>query len=169
MSKQPAWKYLQNLGDADPVNHGGLFVYVDETGVYDPQCEKLTPIGDGTEPDSWEVHRWTLEPCTWTPDPEIPGGGILSDNKFHPRTPAWFAKPFDPQRPQDGRGGLVELAEHCGATVEDLIAGFCSADPLVRAFAWDLVASYYCLANLDSYPLTLTRAEVEARYTSEIA
>lgn len=37
-------KYLGNLGDADPIEHGGLFVYVDENGR--AQAEKVVKFDD---------------------------------------------------------------------------------------------------------------------------
>lgn len=36
-SNQPVWKFVANPGDANPIDHGGLFVLVDETGVYPPE------------------------------------------------------------------------------------------------------------------------------------
>jgi len=41
----PKWALVAQLGDADPVDHGGFFVFVDTTGKYDPQCVCL-PLGE---------------------------------------------------------------------------------------------------------------------------
>lgn len=49
MTNQPVWKLLANLGDVNPVDHGGLFVYQDLTGVYPEECEKLVSPADPIE------------------------------------------------------------------------------------------------------------------------
>ncbi|NCC40917.1 MAG: hypothetical protein EOM21_16010 [Gammaproteobacteria bacterium] len=37
MTNQPVWKVIHNLGDATPLEYGGAFLLVDETGVYAPE------------------------------------------------------------------------------------------------------------------------------------
>lgn len=37
MTNQPSWKLLTNLGDVTPLEYGGAFLLVDETGVYDSE------------------------------------------------------------------------------------------------------------------------------------
>jgi hypothetical protein len=37
MTNQPVWKCIANLGDTTPLEYGGAFLLVDETGVYDPE------------------------------------------------------------------------------------------------------------------------------------
>jgi len=66
---QPVWRCVANLGDRDPLDHGGLFVYVDRTGVYPPEMERVEPDEDG----SLEVRRVVLD-------------------RYHPNYPAWYAK-----------------------------------------------------------------------------
>jgi hypothetical protein len=39
--RQPIWEYIDNLGDASPLDYGGLFLYHDTTGVYGYELEKL--------------------------------------------------------------------------------------------------------------------------------
>ena len=88
MTPQPQWKLLTNLGDADYIEHDGYFVYVDEAGVYDPEVEVLIHNADET----WTIYRFCPEPCVWTPgELKDDADGVLSDNKFHPLHPAWFA------------------------------------------------------------------------------
>ncbi len=147
-STQPVWKLVANLGDADPITYGGLFVYTDETGTYPPKCERLEPSGedDHGQPTSWEIHRFTLEPCTYA-------NGILSDNPYHPDDPAWFADSLD------------GIASCMGYDKFSLIGHFLSDDPIQRAWAWCAVGDYHGYENLDSYPITFTdRDEIEARY-----
>lgn len=158
---QPVWKFVANLGDVNPIDHGGYFVYVDETGVYPPEAVYLEVEGDD-EANKWTEYRFSLEPCTFK-------DGILSDNKFHPEHPAWFAKPEKErkERPQDTTY-LKTVADACGQTEEELIEQFCSDDPVQRAFSWREVGMCHGWRNLDDYPLEFTdRSEVEARYNEE--
>lgn len=193
---QPEWKYVCNLGDVSPIDHGGDFLYVDATGVYSPEIEHLVAPADDvfdTPRARWTVYRFSVSPCTfisgrqlweeskgellekWTWDMIAEKGraawnqkAILSDNKYHPRHPVWFARPFDPERPQDGRGGLEELSSFIGVTVDELVEMFLSPDARVRARAWLVPASYHALENFDGYPLDLKREEVEKRYEDEL-
>ena len=135
---QPVWKLVANLGDVNPLDYGGYFVYVDETGVYQPEAELLREYDE-----SYTVHRFRLEQCTLT-------DGILSDNSFHPSHPAWFAD------------SLVSIKVYGGT--EDLIPLLCSADPIQRAIAYQAIGDYHGFENLDSYTITLTRKEVKKRY-----
>jgi hypothetical protein len=163
---QPNWKLVANIGDVNPIDHGGHFVFVDTTGVYAPEVEiLLTPDDyDEFDPDDrtaiWHVYRYTLEPCTYI-------DGILSDNKFHPDHAAWFAKPETAraERPQDTTY-LADLADAHGLTVAALVAMFTSDDTLQRAEAWRIVHDYHGLENLDAYPLALNRSEVDERYAA---
>ncbi len=147
-TNQPVWKYIANLGDATPLEYGGLFVYVDTTGVYPPEAELLIePEGDIDSPKArWEVRRFILENCTYQ-------NGILSDNQFHPDYPVWFSKDID------------SLAPFIGMSQDELIALFVSADPCERAHAWRAIGDYFGFDNLDDYPNRYTREEIEARYT----
>lgn len=172
MTQQPKWKYVGNLGDRDPINHGGLFVFVDETGVYAPEAELLELVSGDIEDEyndddelvvegdmKWEVRRFILEPCTFV-------DGILSDNPYHPDHPAWFAKPEAEKtnRPQDTTY-LSRICDSMDVEADELIRLFCSNDPLERAMAWRYVGEYHGYDNLDSYPLEFdSLREVEKRY-----
>ena len=138
---QPIWKCVAQIGDAAPLDHGGLWVFIDTTGVYPPE-------GELYEPETRQVRRFILEDCTYT-------NGILSDNKFHPDHAAWFAD------------DLQAVASCIGTDAADLINQFCSADPITRAQAWRAVGDYFGWDNLDSYPLTLTRREAARRYNGK--
>lgn len=146
-TKQPVWKFVANLGDANPIDHGGLFVYVDETGVYAPEMERLEPSDDGKE--TWEVRRVCLDKCTFV-------DGVLSDNKFHPSIAAWFAKDIE------------YLASFLGIAEADFIEMICSNDAMKLAVTYEAIGQYHGWDNLDAYPLTFTkREEIEARYDAE--
>lgn len=158
---QPIWKFLANLGDVNPLEHGGLFVYVDETGKYDPMMERLEMGDEDAEEgdERYTVHRVELERCTLTVDDDEKEGRrvILSDNPFHPLFAAWFAK------------HLPSVASAVGSTVEQLQAELCSEDTLERANAYRAIYDVEGWNNGDEYPLTLTREEAEKRYAEDVA
>lgn len=162
MMSQPKWKFVTNLGDKHPLDHGGLFVYIDETGVYPPEMERVEPNSDDDK-DGWEVHRVVLDRCTYI-------DGILSDNKFHPTHAAWFAQPESErkERPQDTTylQGVCDCMDY---DMDELIADFCSDDPVRLAMAYRAIGDYHGWQNLDSYPLEFTsRSELKKRYRKEL-
>lgn len=149
-TKQPTWKPVANLGDVDPVTYGGQFVYIDETGVYPPECEVIEPADEETARPYATVWRFILEPCTHI-------DGVLSDNKFHPTKPAWFAD------------SLHQLAAFAGVTFESLVECLTSSDPVQRAHAWLEIGRYHGWQNLDSYPLEIeTIEDARERYADDI-
>lgn len=143
---QPVWKLIANLGDVNPIEYGGYFIYVDKTGVYGPEAELL--ISPDSDNGKWGVYRFSLDKCTFI-------NGILSDNKFHPELSAWFAKPTT---------YLSNVANCVGGDVSGLIQWFCSDNPCERAMAYRCVGDYHGFENFDSYPLTLNHKEVLKRY-----
>ncbi len=162
MSNQPEWECIAQLGDMNPIDHGGYWVFKDKTGVYCEMGELLVV----PEPDSGEkyiVYRFDLERCTWTP--KLFDMGVLSDNKFHPDYPAWFAKPEGEKkvRPQDSTY-LSNICSFVDLELRELIGMFCSADPIQRAWAYQAIGDYHGFDNLDSYPLELSKREVKQRY-----
>ena len=154
---------MTNLGDASPLEHGGYFVYEDETGVYAPEAELLLEPSDDFDIDDpkarWTVYRFSLDRCTYE-------NGVLSENKFHPDFAAWFAKLESEraERPQDTTY-LKNVADCNGMEVEEMIRLFISDSPVERAHGYRAVGEYHGFDNLDSYPNTYTKAEIEARYT----
>ncbi len=139
---QPKWKFVAQLGDVNPLDHGGKFLFVDETGVYPPELEFVELLVDSIE-DEWEVHRIVLDKCTFI-------DGVLSDNKFHQ---AWFAQ------------NLQAVADCVDVDESELIGRLCSGDALNRAQAYVDIVSYYGVHEFDQYPRMFDdRAELEARY-----
>lgn len=144
---QPVWKLLANLGDANPIEHGGLFVFEDETGVYTPQMELLRgpeDVEDEDSVDGWEVFRWEIPRCTYV-------NGVLSDNSYHPTLAAWFANKIE------------RIASSVGRESRELIQDFCAEDTLQRARAYQDLVGYYGPFELDQDQLNLTREEAEKR------
>ncbi len=154
MTNQPQWKTVANLGDVNPVEYGGLFVHVDETGVYSPELEKIEPPCDDEADDAtWGVYRVCLDRCTFV-------NGILSDNQFHPESMAWFGFRA-PDRPQDDC--ITNCAQSMGIDVDELIRLLCSEDPVELAGGYRCVLDYWGWENGDAYPLELTRDEITSR------
>lgn len=153
---QPIWKRVANLGDASPLEHGGYFVYEDQTGVYAPEAEYFQPNEDEDDDAPVNVYRFVLEPCTYI-------DGVLSDNPYHPSHAAWFAGSDERARPQDTTY-LSNICRCCDISEEELIALFCSDSSTDRAWAWRMVGDYHGFDNLDSCPLRLTQADLAERY-----
>ncbi len=165
-TKQPCYVFVANLGDCDPLNHGGLFVYTDSTGVYDPCAvllELRNPDREPSKRNPWTVRRFDLPACTYDEATDT-----LSANRFHPLHAEWFAHNTAERaaRPQDGKG-LEEIASFIGMEKEDLIALFLSSDPCERAHAWRAVGDFHGFDNLDEYPETYSRKDLYRLYRKE--
>jgi hypothetical protein len=151
----PKWQFLKNLFDENPLIYGGLFVYQDKRGRHEACAEYVQ--ADHDDP-MISIYRFDLTKCTYV-------SGILSDNKFHPGHPAWFAKPESERakRPQDTTY-LANVVADFGMTEMDLINAFCSVNPVHRASAWAAVGHHHGWENLDEYPLVISRKEAQLRY-----
>lgn len=151
-TKQPVWKFIANLGDASPIAHGGFFVYEDKSGVYAPECVLLQPKNDEDDIRDKDMHwtawRFSADKCSYV-------NGVLSDNKFHPELPAWFADK------------IGSLADTFGQTADEVRALLCSDKTLDRADGWRMIGEYFGFDNLDSYPDRLTRRDVYNRFRAE--
>ena len=162
MSKQPDWKFIGNIGDVNPITYGGAFIYEDRTGVYAPEVAYIdTDNSDELEKGTWRVYRFSIEPCTFD-------NAILSDNRFHPEHPAWFAQPESRrgERPQDTTY-LSNISDFVGITPVELIAMFLSPDLRVRAQAWLHVGEYHGFENLDTDYETFNYREVKRHFAKE--
>lgn len=144
-TNQPIWECIAQLGDVNPVDYGGYWVFRDTTGVYCEEAELLLSPDSDDHGEKYEVYRFSLDRCTCI-------DGILSDNKFHPEHPAWFAK------------NLLCVAKSYGMALDELVLMFCSEDATQRAAVYRMVGEYHGFENFDSYQLHLTRAEAEVRY-----
>lgn len=127
-TKQPDWEFIANLGDANPEEEGGVFLYKDRTGVYSPQVEVLEPMRGGR----WRIYRFDIERCTFE-------NGILSENKFHKDKPAWFA------------GRIESVAASCDH--EKIIEHLCSEDIIDRARAYQSLWEYFGKHEFDHAPI----------------
>ena len=145
---QPKWKCVANLGDVNPVDHGGFFVFIDTTGVYPPECVALHVPSEGEEaeyPNSYELGRFICEPCTFV-------GGVLSDNPFHPELPAWWADDIDSLCDMFDRDRDEWIAHICGdGTLEE------------RAWCWKELFEMYGAANFGADCPPVTRGKAAMR------
>lgn len=134
------WECLGQLGDVNPLDYGGYWVYRDTLGEYDDCVELLVLNEDAPRGQRYTIYRTDIPRCTSM-------NGFVSDNEFHPETPAWFGKPVD----------LRAIASCVGISVRKLIGGLCSADGLKRAMAYRAVGDYYGWENFDSYPIEASK------------
>jgi hypothetical protein len=152
-TQQPEWVFIGNLGDADPLEHGGYFVYRDRTGVYEDEAEMLSPTVDG----DYTVHRFILDRYKALGDDLVPyewyRGWPHPAKDYRP----WF---------QDS---LPAAARSAGVGIDDLFEFLVSADPMRRAEAHKIIAEHHGWEEMDADPLVgLSRSEVERRYAEEI-
>jgi hypothetical protein len=156
-TKQPIWKFLANLGDASPIEHGGYFVYRDETGVYPEEAEFFGPDDDGDEKSKYTIYRFSLERLKLKDGYLVPA---RYDSSWpHPveRYDEWFHK------------DLEGVANAHGTSKEILEQMFISPDPLTRALGYRIIGSYHGFENLDHYPLTnKSKSDVKERYRDEL-
>lgn len=145
MTNQPKWKAIAQIGDASPLEYGGIWVLVDETGVYPPELEILEVPDDEESKEPRVVYRVVMEPHTYV-------DGVLSDNPSHPSHPVWYAD------------DLKAICLCVDWKVKEIIECFCSSDPLERARAYRAVADYCGWHQFDQYPLNLTKFAACSRF-----
>ncbi len=159
---QPKWKLVANLGDVNPLDHGGFFVFKDATHVYSPEAEVLLLDNENDEDENttYTMYRFGLDKCTFE-------NGVLSDNPFHPGHSAWFAAQEERKktRPQDTTY-LSNVCDCCDWELDDLRIALCSDNVFLRARAYQDLASYHGYDNFDSYPLRMSHEEATRRYSS---
>jgi len=157
-TRQPDWQFIANLGDRNPLEYGGYFIYQDATGVYPEEGEALL-INDPDEPENgYIVYRFLLDRLKLVDGWLVP---INYDSSWpHPvdRYDAWFHEELD----------SVARTAAVDTDLAELELAFTSADPLVRARAYEAIGSYYGLHELDPDPIVFDRQEVEERYRSEL-
>ena len=159
MTDQPKWKFVENYGDATPLEHGGTFLFIDETGVYPPELEHVEPDENGW---TYTVHRLVMEHCTFK-------NGVLSDNKYHPDYPVWFAAKDKIHRARHGYdqwSHFCDVAKQNRLSAERLAEMFCDEDVKKRAAAWVMIVEggYTGWDQFDHYPESFTRDELVERY-----
>jgi hypothetical protein len=149
MTKQPEWKFIANLGDVNPLEYGGYFIFEDTTGVYQPEAELYMP-------EDKLAYRFSLDKLTIWAGHLIPEGFNRRMDLPHPVYD--YIEWFD--------GDIKSIASFVGLSYLELMSMFSSDDICVRARAYQAIGDYHGYDNLDSYPLELTEEEAEKRYSS---
>lgn len=185
MSRQPIWKTLHSLGDRG-------VIYLDETGVYAPEVElweEYTP-GQRREFSDDECASYFEEKDRWcraTRDQHtVRAGGWSAENngeacdRFtcdYRNRKRFIVYRFCLDQFSDAdeveqewfSSSLDSCASSVNKTREDLIAAFCSDDPIARYWAYDAVASYFGLEEFDNDYLDLSEKELEERIDAQDA
>ena len=151
MTNQPEWQCVGNIGDANPIAGGddGKFVFVDKTGVYDPELEVWECLAPSKENSKWRRYLLILEPLyDWH-------GHLCStcEKKYRPTNPhsEWFSD------------DIHSMAQSCGIERTELVAMLTSLDPVERAWGYGELISCLGIDNFDPYPDGFTEAEAEKR------
>lgn len=149
MTKQPVWKFIDNLGDVSPVEYGGYFIFIDETGVYPPEAEYW-------DAEDNRLYRFSLDQLHDLDGHLIPLSIAEKNQEDLPYPKDEYNEWFDDD--------IDNIAETLDITPAELREMFCSDDVLKRAWAYREVGMYWGFENLDSYPLRLTTAQAEERF-----
>jgi hypothetical protein len=164
-TNQPQWKQVGTVGDVNPFDYDGGFIYQDETGVYAPELEYILGESNYSQPENtgrWKVYRFCLDRLETV---TVDGNQLLVPFGFGSRTD--LPHPIDSYNEWFNRD-LDGPASGVGITVEQYRAELCSEDARARAFAYLELAMYHGFENFDDYPLTFTnRDELEARYAQK--
>jgi hypothetical protein len=159
-TNQPKWKMIANLGDANPFEYGGFFVFIDVTGVYSPEAVKFDIDDNATDKTRIQAYRFSLDKLKRVSDVNtkktvLVFDGLTNDSP-HPIEDydEWFHQLVD----------FKSMAEGLGITVEDFEEMFCSDDILDRACAYREIGENFGFENLDDYPLDVTLKELKKIY-----
>jgi hypothetical protein len=146
---QPVWRRVYATDDRQ--------LFVDETGVYAPELEVAQEIDDEPAAERFEVFRFSLDRLKVV---TVDGASYLVSDKYAPDWPhpvasyvEWFAK------------HLPSVAATVGSTESDLISALTCEDPGTRAEAYEAICSHFGYHEFDSYPLTLSEDELNARWS----
>lgn len=138
-TNQPRWHVATNLGDVNPLEHGGSFVLIDSTGIYDPELWKYEEWQEG-DPIR-RLYRITLKRC-------FPiEGGHIGNNIYHSYMPTWFGK-------REMLKSVEDSADHL-----QLVFDICSVDVRKLASAYLSLIGHYGAHEFDSEPCILSNGE----------
>lgn len=151
MTRQPVWKYVTNLGDRNPLEHGGYFIYTDTTGVYPPE-------GEIYDPDEGKAYRFSIERFELWNDHLIPFGFSSRTDLHHSLEDyiVWFDEHIN------------DVSDSLGVTPDEYRLSFTCEDIRTRAIAHESIGHYFGFEELDNYPLELSKKEAKKRYRKEL-
>ena len=135
---QPSYWCIENLGDLDPVQHGGKFVCIDRRGIYAPILLILQ------EPENKKrlCHEIELERCFIVRDSggEMKGVGA---NHYHADKTEWFG----------GYSDLKSIASFADYNSEKALAELLASQNILdRAQAYGSVVDYFGAHQFDQAP-----------------
>lgn len=154
---QPKWELVCNLGDVNPVEHGGYFIYKDTTGVYGFEADKLDAPEDCDVPGAtWQSFRVLLERQKLVRD----GNHVYlvpfayKESWTHPvsQYPEWYVESLD------------KVADSMGTSRIEIETALCSEDPAQLAWAYQCIGDYHGWANLDHDYRMMTKKEVKKHF-----
>lgn len=159
-TNQPIWKLAGTIGDINPFDYSGGFVYIDTTGVYAPEMEWIEVNED--RKTSWTVYRTILDRCELAQvngEPHLVPFGFASRTDL-PYPIGSYVEWFD--------DSMHSVARCMGQDVNELVDEICSDEPMSRANAYLSLAQYHGWENFDSDPLQYSdRSELESRYSEK--
>jgi hypothetical protein len=141
---QPCYHCIGNIGDVDPLTHGGAFVCVDKFNVYSPILLILDTYEDHPE----FTHRLievALDRCFFVKEKDQIVG--IGSNLYHTDSCEWFGNlaSLETVGIFAGRGGY-----------DSFMRGFVSSDVVERAFSYKALVDYYGVHEFDQDPRELT-------------
>jgi hypothetical protein len=141
---QPKWKIIGGVGDINPLDFDGGFVYIDETGIYDPEIVYFEPASD----EQWE--KFSNE----GKEDELPVlvYRVIIENDS---SKEWWYKDLD------------EIQSYAGWSKESLKQVIKERNPLHMAALYMDLIRYYGAEEFDSYPIKMTVKEAEEKYKDE--
>jgi hypothetical protein len=148
MSQQPVWKLVYST------DYSALFV--DETGVYDPELMIAQEYETERGKTKFQVYRFSLDRQKIV---RKDGKSYLVpfgyDGSYpHPvhRYQEWFVK------------DLASIARSSGSSYKTLVKALVSSDPSQRAEAYEAIGGYHGFDNFDQYPETWSESEMEKNW-----
>jgi hypothetical protein len=175
---QPKWKFVDNLGDAHPLEYGGIFLYVDETGEYPPELERLEPPCDdhrcegaefawGTKASEDEEHEAACEHYEVTRVVLEPLQEVRDEDTMHlvdGRYKADWPHPVASYRPWFA-DDLASVADSAGAEVSELRTQLLAEDAKQRAYGYLMIAQHHGWGALGGEPRMFAKEALLERYT----
>jgi hypothetical protein len=160
-TNQPIWKLAGTVGDVNPIDYSGGFIYTDETGVYPPELEWIESEDEHkAEPTNWTVYRILLERCAMV---KIDGAFRLITGTYEsswPKPIEEYIEWFDES--------IKNVSDSSGISIADLESMLCSTNAQELAQAYLTLAQYHGWENFDGYPLKFTdREELATRYQTK--
>jgi hypothetical protein len=153
------------VGDVNPIQYGGWLVGLKATHV---DAIVIEPIdweengkrqGDGVDCLTYTVALDRFKLVCDVADPINDAGFLVPDSwnnswPWGPTNHEWWDEPEFHKN----------FTESTNLPWSDFVESICSDDPIKRACAWQEIASYYGIQNLDDQPIRETEAELKKKF-----